>query len=324
MNYTPSIMRMWSRFGPSGALGAAAIELGSATENGLVLTADMTYAAGLEGFRSRYPDRHYNLGIAEQNLVGVSAGLASEGFIPYAVTYSTFLAGRSLDQVKMCLGYMKLPVRLVGLNGGLAAGILGPTHMALEDISALRAIPNISIISPADTAETVKALLAAADYDGPVYIRLTGEMNQPQVYTEDYQFEIGKSVILREGKDLSIIATGAVTYNCCKAADKLTEFGIEARVVNMHTIKPLDEEVLETICDSNLVITVEEHNILGGLGSAVAEYLAKKTNRPKLFRFGVNDWYPHAGSYSVLITECGLDSEHLTEAIKKQYGKENV
>lgn len=319
MKYSNANMRMWSRLGPSGTLGTAAIELGSLYENVLFLTADMTFAAGLERFRNQFPDRIYNFGIAEQNLIGAAAGLASEGFDPFAVTYAAFLTTRALDQVKVNLGYMKQPVKLIGLNAGFAAGILGPTHMALEDISALRSIPNMTIVAPADMTEVCKSIIAAAEFDGPMFIRLTGEMNQPQVYTEDYDFQIGKSVVLREGGDVAIVSCGTVLYNCCQAASRLEERGIRTGVVNMHTIKPLDTETLESVLDSRLIVTVEEHNVYGGLGSAVAEYLACKSNAPKLYRIGVNDRYPHAGSYQALLRECGLNAENIEKTIVEQY-----
>ena len=177
MKYSSSMMRMWSRLGPSGSLGAAAMEIGTVDDKAVFLTADMTFASGLERFKNSYPDRVIDLGIAEQNLVDFAAGMASEGFNPFAVTYASFLATRALDQVKMCLGYMKQPVKLIGINGGFAAGILGPTHMAIEDIAAIRSIPNITIVAPADMTELVKSVMAAVSFDGPMYIRFTGEMN---------------------------------------------------------------------------------------------------------------------------------------------------
>ena len=319
MKYTDASMRMWSRLGPAGSLGAAAIELGEQFENVLFLTADMTFAAGLERFRNKYPDRIYNLGIAEQNLIGVSAGLASEGYNPFAVTYASFLATRALDQVKMNLGYMKQAVKLIGINAGFAAGILGPTHMAIEDIAAIRSIPNITIVSPADMTEVVKALFAAADYNDPMYIRLTGDMNQSQVYTENYDFQIGKAITLREGKDVAVISTGVVTANVIRAADLIQEHGINCKVINMHTIKPLDVKALSALDRYRIIVTVEEHNILGGLGSAVSEFFAEKKNKPLIYRMGVRDYYPHAGSYQSLLSENGLDTEGIKKAIIQKY-----
>ena len=319
MNFSTATMRMLSRLGPSGALGMAAMEVGSQYENALFLTADMTFAAGLERFRNTYPDRIYNMGISEQNMIGTAAGLASEGFLPYAVTYATFHAMRALDQIKMNLGYMKVPVRLIGLNAGFAAGILGPTHMALEDIAAMRSIPNMTIVAPADMTEVMKAILAAAEYPNPVYIRLTGGMNQPSIYKQDYAFNIGKSIVLKEGTDIAVLACGTVAYNCIEAAVKLEEHGISTQVVNMHTIKPLDHEVLDRLMAYRLIVTVEEHSIVGGLGSAVTEYYSAKKNSPVLYRMGVADRYPHAGSYPVLMRECGLDTESLAQKISELY-----
>ncbi len=315
MKYSSANMRMWSRLGPSGSLGAAAMEIGSECVNALFITADMTFAAGLERFRNNYPDRIYDLGIAEQNLVGVSAGLASEGFIPFAVTYATFLATRALDQVKMCLGYMKQPVKLIGLNAGFAAGILGPTHMALEDIAAMRSIPNMTVVAPADMTELVKAVTAATAYARPMYIRFTGEMNQPQIYLEDYEFRIGKSIVLKDGNDITIIACGTVLNECLTATALLEANGISCKVVNMHTIKPLDTEEINRSLLSKMIVTVEEHSINGGLGGAVAEYLSGLKKVPPLMRIGVNDLYPHAGGYKTLLRENGLDAESIENVI---------
>ena len=319
MKYSTANMRMWSRLGPSGSLGVAAMELGIGYPDVLFLTADMTFAAGLERFRNSYPDRIYNFGIAEQNMIGAAAGLASEGYNPFAVTYAAFHAARALDQVKMNLGYMKMPVKLIGLNAGFAAGILGPTHMALEDLAAMRSIPNLTIVAPADMTEVVKTILAAAAFDGPMYIRFTGEMNQAQVYTEDYDFQIGKSIELKNGEDVTIIGCGTLLSNCLKAAAKLDNTGIQTRVVNMHTIKPLDTEAVDHACCSKLIVTVEEHNIFGGLGSAVSEYISGKQGAPRVLHIGVEDQYPHAGSYNRLLQECGLDPDSLAEKIRKKY-----
>ena len=321
MNYTSTNMRMWSRLGPSGSLGVAAVEIGKEYEKTLFLTADMTFAAGLERFKNSSPDRLYDVGIAEQNLIGIATGFASEGFSPFAVTYATFFATRALDQVKMCLGYMRQPVKMIGLNAGFAAGILGPTHMAIEDIAAMRSIPNMTVVAPADMTEVVKTVLAAAEYNSPIFIRLTGEMNQSQVYTEDYNFTIGKSILLREGNDVAIIACGTILYNCLQVAEKLSEKGISCKVINMHTIKPLDEDSIKKTLSSKLIVTVEEHNILGGLGSAVAEYLSGQVNAPKLLRLGVNNIYPHAGSYKHLLEECGLDTNGILNSIEREYSK---
>ena len=320
MKYSSSMMRMWSRLGPSGSLGAAAMEIGTVDDKAVFLTADMTFASGLERFKNSYPDRVIDLGIAEQNLVDFAAGMASEGFNPFAVTYASFLATRALDQVKMCLGYMKQPVKLIGINGGFAAGILGPTHMAIEDIAAIRSIPNITIVAPADMTELVKSVMAAVSFDGPMYIRFTGEMNQPSVYTDDYEFQIGKAVRLAEGEDIAIIGCGTLVYNCCRAAELLKEKGINCSVINMHTIKPLDTDAIDSVLNSKLIVTVEEHSVMGGLGGAVSEYLSSIASSPALLKIGVDDYYPHAGSYSYLLKENGLDPEGIANSISERWG----
>lgn len=320
MKCSSSMMRMWSRLGPSGSLGAAAMEIGKLDENVIFLTADMTFASGLERFKNTYPDRLINIGIAEQNLIGIAAGMASEGYKPFAVTYSSFLATRALDQVKMCLGYMRQPVKLIGINGGFAAGILGPTHMAIEDIAAMRSIPNITIVAPADMTELVKAVMVAVSFDGPMYIRFTGDMNQPAVYSDDYEFRIGEAVKLAEGEDVAIIGCGTLVSNCCLAAELLQQKGIKCSVINMHTIKPLDTKAIDKVRNSKMIVTVEEHSVLGGLGGAVSEYLSSTTSSPALLKLGVNDYYPHAGSYSYLIKENGLDPEGIANIISERWG----
>ena len=320
MEYTSGNIRMWSRLGASGAFGAAALELGEERENMVLLSADMAYASGLERFKAKYPGRHYSVGIAEQNLVGMAAGMASESFIPYATTYATFFAMRAMDQIKMCLGYMRQNVKLVGLLSGFGAGILGPTHMAVEDLAVMRAIPNITILSPADGMETVKALLAAADINGPVYIRMPGGLNLPIVYKEDYAFSPGRAICLKKGEDVSIFATGTMVYFALQAATLLEQESISAAIYNMHTIKPLDLAAIdEAAKNTKLLISVEEHSVLGGLGGAIAEHLSAKKNMPLLLRLGVKDEYPHAGNYESLLAACGLTAEGIKNKISKTY-----
>lgn len=320
MEFKSSNIRMWSRLGPSGALGVASIELGKKDDSVCFLSADMSFAAGLERFKNEYANRHYNVGIAEQNLIGVAAGLASEGFIPYAVTYSSFLATRALDQVKMCLGYMKSNVKLVGLNGGVAAGILGPTHMAIEDVSAIRAIPNMLVVSPADTTEMIKAFLNVKDYKGPAYIRLTGTMNTPVVYKEDYDFQIGKAIKLVDGDEIMLIASGTMVYNALETANKLKEIGVCCAVYDCHTIKPLDPEMIDATKNYRMVVTIEEHSVIGGLGSSILESMSEKgILHHKFIRIGINDFYPHASSYKTILKNCGLDVDGLFARIKQEY-----
>ncbi len=311
ITYSSSSVRTWSRLGPGGTMGVAALELPAVNDRVVFLSADMSTVSGLDRFKTAFPERHYNLGIAEQNMVGVAAGMASEGMAPFLVTYSTFFAMRALDQIKVNMGYMRFPIRLVGNFAGFSAGILGPTHMSLEDVAAIRSIPNITVVSPADCTETVKVMLAAAEHDGPLYIRLTGTPGMPVVYSTDYDFRIGQSIRLREGAEVAILATGSMVHPSLKAAELLEQDGISCSVTNMHTIKPLDTEVLNQLDGFDLVVTVEEHSILGGLGGAVAEHLASEGCRTRLLRIGAPDSYPHAGEYQHLLAQCGLTAEQI-------------
>jgi len=315
IDFTPSNIRMWSRLGSCGAFGLAALELPAIDDKVVILTSDLTFFSGLERFKSAFPDRLYNLGIAEQNMVGVAAGFAKEGFTPFATTYAAFASLRSADQVKVNMGYMKLGIKLVGLTAGLSVGILGATHMSFEDIAVMRAIPNIVVLSPADCAETVKATLAAAKIKGPVYLRLTGAMNNPPVYKEDYAFEVGKAVTLRDGSDVAVIATGTMVYHSLQAAELLAQQGVSCRVVNMHTIKPLDMEAVNAARGAKLIVTVEEHGVIGGLGSAVSEALAGQAHRPPQLMIGMSDCYCHAADYPYLLEQYGLTGKQIAEKI---------
>lgn len=319
MDVTPQNIALWSKMGPTGVLGLAAMELGATNEAVFFLTADLGVYSGLSRFAASYPDRYINTGIAEQNMIGIAAGLAAEGCTPIATTYATFLSMRAADQVRVCMGEMKLPIKLVGTGAGLSTGILGATHMGLEDISLFRTIPGITVLSPADATETGKALIAAAEHPGPVYIRLTGAQNQPPVYKENYNFGIGKAIQLREGKDVAFLATGSMVDAALKAADLLAEQGISAGVTNMHTIAPLDEAAVRQACAARLLVTVEEHSVVGGLGSAVAEILAEGGAHPPLLRIGLTA-YPHAAVYEQLLQQQGLTPEGLTQRVQKALG----
>lgn len=319
IDITPMNIRIWSRLGSCGAFGQAALALPKVEERTVILTADVCSFSGLERFRAQHPDRLYNMGIAEQNMIAVAAGLSHEGFVPFATTYATFAVMRSADQVKVCMGYMGLGVKLVGLAAGYSVGILGPTHMCLEDIAVMRAIPNIVILSPADCTATVKATLAAAKIDAPVYLRLTGSMNCPIVYKEDFNFEIGRAIFLRDGTDVSIIATGSMVYIAIKASEKLAELGISAEVIDMHTIRPIDKEAIERACTKKLIITLEEHSVTGGLGSAVAEILAGEASRPAQLILGTEGPYPHAADYPSLLENSGLTPDKIATRISQTY-----
>jgi len=324
LDFSSSDIRTWSRLGLCGAFGVASLSLPDINENTVILTADLGIYSGLERFMQQYPDRFYNIGIAEQNLIGVAAGFAKEGMQVFATTYATFAASRCMDQVRVNMGYMNLGIKLIGMTSGLSVGILGATHMSIEDIAIMRAIPNITIISPADGLETIKAVLALAKHDGPVYVRLTGAMPHPIVYKEDYPFTIGKPVTLLEGSDIMIFATGSMVHYAQKATEILSDKGISAGLINIHTIKPFYPDVLEQIKNVKLIVTVEEHSIIGGLGSVLAEHITKYSDAPPLLMLGLNDTYPKAGEYLWLLKQQGLTSEDIADSITQQYQKVNM
>lgn len=246
----------------------------------------------------------------------VAGGLAKEGFIPFVSTYASFCCSRCADQVRVNMAYMKLPIKMLGLTAGYGAGILGATHMSVEDIAFMRSIPNITILSPADCVEVIKCMLASAKTKDPTYIRLSGPVNTPMIYKEDYDFEIGKAITLREGTDVCILATGSMVSQALKAADILGEKGISSTVVNFHTIKPIDKEIIEKVCNSHkLLITAEEHSIYGGLGSAVSEVVSRMSAHAPLDIIGIEDVFVKPGDYQYQIEQSGLTSEQIANRI---------
>lgn len=313
--------RIWSRLGPSGGYGAAAMELGETMDNVSFMTADLCMFSGLERFKAKYPEKFYNFGIAEQNLVGAAGGMAKEGFIPFVSIYASFACSRCADQVRVNMAYMKLPIKLIGLTAGCGAGILGATHMSVEDVALMRALPNITILSPADCTEIIKCVLASAKTNNPTYIRLTGPVNTPIVYKEDYDFEIGKAIELASGDDVCIIATGSMVAESLKARDILISEGISATVINMHSIKPIDEESIVKAAERHkLVVTVEEHSVHGGLGSAVAEIITKRDIHIPMEILGMNDFFAPAGDYKYQLEQCGLTGEQIAKKVRKFAG----
>jgi transketolase len=315
MSYNKLDVRTWSILGSRGTFGVALTDAARLNPKIVALSADLCNTSGLDRFRSAYPDRFINTGIAEQNMLGVAAGLAASGYVPFATTFANFAALRSCEQVRHYLGYMQENVKLVGFAGGFAMGMFGVTHFALEDVAALRSISNLVILSPADGMEIVKTINAIATVSGPVYLRLTGVMNAPIVYREDYEFTVGRAVSLREGSDIAIIATGSMVYPSLKAAELLAARGIQARVLDMHTIKPLDTKAVEALSGCRLIVTVEEHSIMGGLGTSVAEYAAGRGRFPSILRLGVTQGYPHVGDYPHMLETFGLTAPKLAERI---------
>ena len=317
MNINERNIKMWSTIGARATFGIAALELAKEIDNLIVITCDVSTSAGLDRFRKIYPDKYLDLGIAEQNMIGVAAGLASEKFEVITTTFAPFQTMRCCEQIKVNIGYMKQKICMVGIASGLALGTLGFTHCCIEDVGILRTIPGITIISPADSLETVKALEAALKFNGPSYIRLTGSSNNPIVYNNDYDFEIGKSIKLRDGDDITIFCAGAMVNQSLEAAKILETKNISSRVINMHTIKPIDKKAILEACKfSKLIVTVEEHNIIGGLGSAVAEYKSSIINSPKQLILGVRDNYSKGGNYIFLKEKHRLSINKLVEDIQ--------
>ena len=320
MEITEANMKIWSRIGSRATFGMVALELGKTIENLMILTADLSTSAGLDRFRKTFPDKFLDVGIAEQNMMGIATGLASEGLNVITTTIAPFQTMRCCEQIRVNLGYMKQKVVMVGVGSGVAFGTLGYTHCCIEDVAIMRAIPGITVISPADCGETAKATLAAINHNESVYLRLTGATNNPMVYKEDYNFEIGKAVTLREGSDITIIAAGTMVSESLKAADLLSEQGISATVVNMHTIKPIDTAVIEKACGSTrLIVTAEEHSVVGGLGGAVAEYKATLPKSPPQVFIGLPDKFGKAGEYKHLLEKYGLTAKQIAEEIMNKY-----
>jgi transketolase len=320
MKINPSTMKMWSRIGSRAAYGMAVLELGKKYDNLIVLTGDTSTSAGLDRFKKTYPEKYLDVGIAEQNMIGIAAGLASEGQQVFTSTFSSFQTMRCCEQIRVNLGYMNQKVNMVGLASGLVLGMLGYTHCCIEDVSIMRSIPGITVVSPADCGATVKAVLAAIEHEQSVYIRLTGGAPNPAVYLDDFDFTFGKANILREGNDLAIIACGTMVNNSLKTAELLKEGKLEATVIDMHTIKPIDVSIIEEISKShNLIVTVEEHSIIGGLGSAVSEHLSTMNQKPPLLSIGIPDKYGSAGSYESLLQKRLLLPDQIANTIANRY-----
>tara|TARA_Y100000294_G_scaffold2966_1_gene3180 strand:- start:348 stop:1307 length:960 start_codon:yes stop_codon:yes gene_type:complete len=315
MNINDRNIKIWSTIGARATLGIAALELAKEIDNLMILTCDVSTSAGLDRFRKTHPEKYLDLGIAEQNMIGVAAGLASENFNVVTTTFAPFQTMRCCEQIKVNLGYMEQKICMVGIASGLALGTLGYTHCCIEDVGILRSIPGITIISPADSLETVKALEAAIKSESPSYLRLTGTSNNPIVYNKDYEYKIGKSITLREGKDITIFCAGAMVYQSLKAAKILESKKIYSKVVNMHTIKPIDKIAIEEACNSKLIVSIEEHNVIGGLGSAIAEYKSSLNKSPKQLFLGIKDTYGKGGNYKFLQEKHRLTADKIAEDI---------
>lgn len=308
--------RTCSMLGQRGAIfGMAVLDAAKEDDKLVVLTADLATLSGLDRFMKAFPDQFVNVGIAEQNMLGISAGLASEGYHPVVTTYATFVTMRACEQIRHYLGYMQQKVVVVGSGAGLSQGFAGNTHYTIEDISMMRPIPNLQILSPSDAASAVKLFHIALTSSNPVYIRLTGNLNCPVVYKEEAQFSIGLSNVVREGRDIAIIACGTMVSSAVKAAKILSEHGLEAEVVDMYSIKPLDKNRIIGERNKKILVTLEEHNKMGGLGAAVAETISDFSGFPPLLRLGISDIFDLACDYEGLLTQNRLTPELIAEDI---------
>ncbi len=298
--------------------GNALVELGREKENLIVLDADLAAATKTGTFKKVFPERHIDCGIAEANMTGIAAGLSTCGYVPFISTFAMFAAGRSFEQVRNSIGYPHLNVKIGATHAGISVGEDGATHQCNEDIALMRAIPGMVVINPCDDVEARAAVKAAYEHEGPVYLRF-GRLAVPVLNDEStYQFELGKGVELRDGKDCTIIATGLCVSEALAAAGLLAEQGIDAQVINIHTIKPLDEEiVINAAKKTGRIFTVEEHSIIGGLGAAVAEVLIERCP-VKMKRIGVNDVFGESGPAKELIHKYGLDAEGIAASVMKE------
>ena len=297
-------------------LGDTLVRLGAERKEVVVCVADCLKTMSVQDFAAKYPDRLFNLGIAEQNMVMAAAGLSTTGKTPFAISYGVFLSMRTLEQVRTFVSYPHLNVKFVAGLGGYSAGINGPTHAATEDVSVMRAIPGMTVIVPADAIAIEKAIKAAVDYPGPVYIRLG--MTVPNVHGPDYPFEIGKAVPLRKGgKDATIVACGIMVGKALEAADQLAKEGLAVQLLEIHTLKPIDRaEIVRVARETGAIVTAEENNVQGGLGGAVAEVLAEEIPTP-MVRVGIQDRYADTGSHDQLLERFGLTTESIVVAVRR-------
>nr|WP_314113472.1 transketolase family protein [uncultured Leptotrichia sp.] len=298
------------------AYGEALVKLGKVNKDVVILEADLSKSTMTAYFKKEFPERHINVGISEADMIGTAAGVASTGKIPFASTFALFAAGRAYDQIRNSVAYPKLNVKICPTHAGVSLGEDGGSHQSVEDIALMRPIPGMTVLCPADATETEKMIFAASEYEGPVYIRL-GRLNIPVIFDNDYKFEIGKAVTLVEGNDVAIIATGLMVNEALKASELLRDKGIKARVINMSTIKPLDEEtVLKAAKECKFIVTSEEHSVIGGLGSAVSEYLSE-VHPTKVVKHGIQDIFGQSADGETMLDNYKLRAKDISELVLK-------
>ncbi|NLT94015.1 MAG: transketolase family protein [Clostridia bacterium] len=296
--------------------GEGLLELGRTNPKVLVLDADLSKSTRTDWFQKEFPERFFDIGISEQDMLGTAAGLALAGKIPFVTTYGVFVAGRAWDQIRTTIAYGQLNVKIAGAHGGISVGADGATHQALEEIALMRVLPHMTLVVPCDSIQTKKATVALASFHGPAYLRFAREAT-PVFTDENDPFEIGNAITLKNGTDLTIIACGPIVYEALKAAESLNEMGIFPRVINMHTVKPLDEEaVIKAALETGAIVTAEEHQVFGGLGGAVAEVLVQNCPVP-VEMVGIKDTFGESGTPEELAEKYGLTARHIVEAAKK-------
>ena len=297
-----------------GAFGEEITELGKFNPNIVALDADLSGSTKTSIFAKSFPERFFNVGIAEQNLITTALGLSLTGKIPFAATFAVFATGRCYDQIRNSVCYQKANVKIIGAHGGITVGEDGASHQALEDVALMRGLPNMTVITPGDYEQARQAVRFAANYNGPVYIRLS-RTDVPCIYDENYKFDINKAVVLKEGKDVTIIGSGDILAQIVHAGEILQEKGIDAEVINVPVIKPLDKDtIIKSVNKTKLAVTVENHSVIGGLGSAVCECLSENSPN-KVVRFGINDEFGQSGTPKDLLKHYGLDAERIADRI---------
>lgn len=300
--------------------GKALVELGAKRKDIVVLSADLTDSTRAAWFKDKFPERFFAMGVSEQDMMGTAAGLALSGKVPFACTFGVFAAGRAWDQIRVSIAYMNLNVKIVGTHGGISVGPDGPTHQAVEEISLMRILPNMTVIVPCDAIEAKKATIASASYEGPVYLRL-GRNSVPVITKDEDHFEIGKADVLRDGSDVTIIACGHEVYEALGALEILKKENINARLINLHTIKPIDRAAIKKAAEeTGAIVTAEEHTILGGLGGAVSEVVTQECPVPVEF-VGVKDRFGESGSPEELFKVFELTSVDIVKAAKRAVGR---
>ena len=310
--------KQWSRMGPRAMFGQFMLDIAEKNNDLMVLSAGLRRSSGLERLKSKHPDKYLDIGISEQNLIGVAAGLARDGYKVFVTSFAPFLSMRASEQIRMNLGYMKHEVNVVALGSGLSMAYLGNSHFGLEDISIMRSIPNINISSPADCSEMGKMLNDyASNSHGPSYIRLTGIPGYPAVYEKNYDYKFGVPVTLKHGKDLLILSTGSMVAQSLIAIKILNENDIDTELINVHTLKPLSDQIVEKLKLFNRVVTIEEHSIIGGLNSIIAEKIASNCPKTNLFPIALPDAFGPTGTYNYLLDYHGLTGQKIAQKVLK-------